>query len=187
MGKAESNRKWAEANPDKVRESQRKWRAANSERVREYGRAYRLANPEKSKEALRGYYLRNKAAVLVGQKAYLRTPEGKASAQRGQSARRARVKEMINTLTAEEWQFILESHDFRCAYCGCSLLDSLTPPTRDHIIPISKGGDNTLENTVPACQSCNASKGVKRGDNFWYADSSQLDETRLLCLELALG
>ena len=31
-------------------------------------------------------------------------------------------------------------------------------PTKDHVIPISKGGHNTKENIVPACQSCNNKK-----------------------------
>ena len=34
-------------------------------------------------------------------------------------------------------------------------------PTRDHVIPISKGGNNTKENIVPACGSCNSKKKDK--------------------------
>lgn len=30
--------------------------------------------------------------------------------------------------------------------------------TRDHVIPVSKGGLNIKHNIVPACKSCNSSK-----------------------------
>ena len=36
-------------------------------------------------------------------------------------------------------------------------------PTIDHVIPISKGGKDTLENTRLACWKCNVSKGAKVG------------------------
>jgi len=48
----------------------------------------------------------------------------------------------------------------KCAYCGIDF-DENNLPTRDHIIPISKGGDNTKENVIPACRICNAKKGNK--------------------------
>ena len=42
-----------------------------------------------------------------------------------------------------------------CAYCG-------EPATCiDHVMPISKGGPNTIDNTVLACTSCNARKAAK--------------------------
>ncbi len=42
-----------------------------------------------------------------------------------------------------------------CAYCGAS--DK--PLQRDCVLAISRGGRYTLDNVVPACRSCNASKG----------------------------
>ena len=60
---------------------------------------------------------------------------------------------MNNDLTDEQWRVILTSWD-GCAYCqeaGPSL-------QRDCVQPISRGGRYTLENVVPACASCNASK-----------------------------
>ena len=67
------------------------------------------------------------------------------------------MREIINTLTAYEWLNILKQYDFKCVYCGKDLFD-LFDTTRDHIIPISKGGNNTKENVVPSCRSCNTKK-----------------------------
>ena len=41
-----------------------------------------------------------------------------------------------------------------CAYCGCT--DKAMQ--KDCVLPISRGGRYTLDNVVPACNSCNASK-----------------------------
>ena len=46
--------------------------------------------------------------------------------------------------------------DFTCAYCGERCKDH---PTLDHVIPQSRGGLSTWENTVCACRKCNARKG----------------------------
>lgn len=44
-----------------------------------------------------------------------------------------------------------------CRYCGVSAHESEL--TIDHLIPRSKNGLSTWENTVTACQPCNAAKG----------------------------
>jgi 5-methylcytosine-specific restriction endonuclease McrA len=41
-----------------------------------------------------------------------------------------------------------------CAYCGATG----TPLERDCILAVSRGGRYSLDNVVPACGSCNASK-----------------------------
>lgn len=43
----------------------------------------------------------------------------------------------------------------------CKLCGSTTDLTIDHIIPLSKGGDNVLENYQILCRSCNSKKGTK--------------------------
>ena len=87
--------------------------------------------------------------------------------RRGKAKRRARGKSLINTLTAEEWISILKKYKFRCAYCGkeFTLFDR---ETRDHVIPMSKGGHNTKDNIVPACRSCN-SKKHNAVNHRWYS------------------
>jgi|TARA_Y100000310_G_C20185916_1_gene580275 5-methylcytosine-specific restriction endonuclease McrA len=44
----------------------------------------------------------------------------------------------------------------KCQYCG-----STKSLTIDHVIPKSKGGEDTWENLVVACSSCNVKKGDK--------------------------
>lgn len=58
-----------------------------------------------------------------------------------------------NDLTTEQWASLLAAWG-GCAYCGTS--DAALQ--RDCVMPISRGGRYTVENVVPACGSCNASK-----------------------------
>ena len=135
--------KWREKNPGGVKTISKNYRENNTEKVRECKKRYR--DPEKAKKH---------------SKEYRKSEKGKATNQRRHTNRRAREREIINTLTAQEWLDILEKHNYICAYCGTEF-DCENLPTRDHIISISKGGNNTKENIIPACQSCNSRKGVK--------------------------
>lgn len=38
--------------------------------------------------------------------------------------------------------------------------------TKDHVVPVSKGGLNVATNIVLACQSCNVCKGDMPVENF---------------------
>lgn len=67
--------------------------------------------------------------------------------------RKRRMDAADNDLTAQEWARIRAAWD-GCAYCGSTGV----PLQRDCVLPLSRGGRYTLENIVPACRSCNASK-----------------------------
>lgn len=58
-----------------------------------------------------------------------------------------------NDLTTEQWA-LLRAAWGGCAYCGAGDVAL----QRDCVMPISRGGRYTVENIVPACGSCNASK-----------------------------
>jgi 5-methylcytosine-specific restriction endonuclease McrA len=51
---------------------------------------------------------------------------------------------------------IWKRDDGRCRKCGSQERIHL-----DHIIPVSKGGSDAVENLELLCQSCNLSKGAK--------------------------
>ena len=53
---------------------------------------------------------------------------------------------------------------WRCAYCRCGL-DEKTA-TRDHVVPLARGGSNDISNIAVACASCNKKKHAKTADEF---------------------
>ena len=57
--------------------------------------------------------------------------------------------------------FLFARDEYRCQYCHRSQPE-LRPReclTRDHLVPISRGGGNAWTNVVTACSSCNTRKG----------------------------
>lgn len=67
---------------------------------------------------------------------------------------RERAARSIATHTYSEWLAVLNRHGNLCAHCGCG-----GKLTRDHINPLSKGGDDSISNIQPLCHRCNARKG----------------------------
>ena len=57
--------------------------------------------------------------------------------------------------------FLFARDGYSCQYCGRrkSDLKGRQFLTRDHINPLSRGGDNSWENVVTSCSSCNNRKG----------------------------
>lgn len=74
-------------------------------------------------------------------------------AARASRRRARRVAASGSDLTDAQWFAILDAWS-ACAYCGA---DGVALQ-RDCVLPISRGGRYTIDNVVPACRSCNASK-----------------------------
>lgn len=57
--------------------------------------------------------------------------------------------------------FLFARDHYSCQYCGRhrSTLRGREFLTRDHVLPISRGGDNSWGNVVAACSPCNNRKG----------------------------
>jgi 5-methylcytosine-specific restriction endonuclease McrA len=56
--------------------------------------------------------------------------------------------------------FLFARDDYTCQYCGKyrSALRGRQFLTRDHIVPLSRGGANSWENVVTSCSACNNRK-----------------------------
>lgn len=79
-----------------------------------------------------------------------------------QQAYRSRKMNAHGTYTRKEWEDLKERCQYMCLCC------KKTEPeislSADHIIPLSRGGDNTIQNIQPLCRRCNSRKRAETID-----------------------
>lgn len=157
------------ANKDKERAYSRKWDKAHRAERNTYQKRRYADNPERFKQALRQNYQRHRKKRIAWAKAYhQRNPDIRykaASTYRRKNLgkyvvyeQNRRARELANggTYTVAEWEALKAYHDFTCLCCGKREPDIKL--TADHIVPVTKGGMNTVENLQPLCQPCNSAK-----------------------------
>ena len=115
------------------------WHIRNRERAQANVYRWQRVNPDK----VRVYRQRSE-----------QTEQGKI--KRLNRAHHRRELERNGNFTPQEWQEKLRLFDNKCVYCG----KKDNKLTIDHVVPLSLGGRNTIENIVPACAWCNTSKGT---------------------------
>ena len=74
--------------------------------------------------------------------------------QRGNQNRIRRLAAAPGAHTPAEWKAKKAEYDNRCAYCG----EQNERIGKDHVVPLTKDGTNSIDNLVPACRSCNSRK-----------------------------
>jgi len=74
-------------------------------------------------------------------------------------AKRARKTGAGGSHTKDEWEELKFDYDYTCPCCG--LFEPIIELTEDHIIPLTWGGDDYIENIQPLCKLCNSIKNNK--------------------------
>lgn len=129
------------------------------EKCKAYQKRYRKEHPDRVLEAQRRYRKEHWDSKLRDyhndwKRRWGKTPKGKMASSLKGYRRRAILKSDIGTHTPQEWNEVIKKHGGKCAYCKQE-----KKLTKDHIIPLSKGGTNTIDNLQPLCRNCNARKG----------------------------
>lgn len=165
------SREWNRANPKRTAEYKKTWRNRDPGKTRSSDREktqrWRHLNPEKERANRKRYYenLRSDPVRLDER----RKKQSNYSSQWAKSnpekvritknTRRARIAGAGGTYTSQEWNALCEYFHNKCLCCG-----SNDPLTADHVVPLSSGGSNTIDNLQPLCFSCNCKKGTKTID-----------------------
>jgi 5-methylcytosine-specific restriction endonuclease McrA len=142
----EKSKQYQDDNKEATVKRLKQWKEKNKEHCAEYGKQYR--------EGL------NKETYNKSQRQYQKEHPEKF---RGYYHKRNALKlELLSTLTPEQWGVIKQCFNSCCAYCGKE-----AHLEQEHFIALSKGGEYTHNNILPACKNCNSSKNNK--DFFeWY-------------------
>jgi len=158
----ENQRKYVKNNRETINAHQREWgnRKENREHIRNYHREYSKKWRKGNEEHIKEYMENNKKIRTEKRKVYLKNH--RELSRRATQRRNALKRKLPATLTVSEWEFIKESFGFTCCYCGKKL-----PLVQEHYVAVANLGGYELGNIVPACQSCNSSKGAKL-INDWY-------------------
>ena len=107
-------------------------------------REWSRANPEMRRERYREWCRSN--------------PEAKRAADHRYRARKLQAD---GHFTGAQFAELCEFFGGCCFYC-----DERRPLTADHMMPLTRGGSNWIENIAPACRSCNSQKGDKTVDEY---------------------
>lgn len=154
----EMSRRWREHNPDKAAASGRRWRENNRERVLAKVKQWAINNKEKVNESNRRWAKNNPEKVTDRRRRWQRSNPDKVAVH--QHRRRVARANAAGSFTAAEWKALVEHYDHKCLCCGRSDI----PMHVDHVIPLSKGGSNNIDNLQPLCKSCNSRKRDKTID-----------------------
>jgi 5-methylcytosine-specific restriction endonuclease McrA len=179
---AASSKSYEEEHREERREARRR-RYQDNPRYREYNAAYYQANKERYGEYARASRERDmehyrEVKRLYGEKhpdmhkLYYRANPDRYRERIGAYQRRnleryaiytanryARKKSAGGSITLEQWEELKRYYNYTCLRCGRQEPEIVL--TMDHVIPITRGGINAIENIQPLCGSCNSSKGTQ--------------------------
>jgi hypothetical protein len=153
-------KKYDSEHKEQRKENVRRYGEFHREERKLYNREYRIKNYNERVRKDREYYATHRDRALETVKKYSKTPQGKLVAAKTRHNRQSRNKEAKCSLTLEQWNKIIVMQNNQCAMCRKDF-SSTRKPTKDHIIPLTKGGGLTFENTQALCKSCNSKKNDK--------------------------
>lgn len=178
-------KQYYERNKERIIKHNLEYRKKNWEQFTANRKLYEERNKERLAECRKQYYQKNKNEISRKKKIYMRENKeyfsqyylewarnnpDKCKAKRHR--REAKLRKLPYNYTEKDWERTVAYFKTACAYCGEE--KSLE---HEHFIPLSKGGEYTINNIIPACASCNSSK--QDSDFFdWYPKHESYSQAR---------
>lgn len=169
QGKKKYNDSYREKNAEKLREYDRTRVRSESQRDSQKAsrRRWSRQNAEHVAEVNKDWYARMKSDPERYAK-WLEASRTRVQNQRKINPhrlrhygreRKARCKGAPGRHSFESWVARCQYYGWCCAYCHKKL--TISTAQKEHVKAIRNGGSNWASNLVPACASCNSSKGIK--------------------------
>jgi len=115
-----------------------------------------------SKAANHRRYEEKREELIANQIAYQKAhPEQtRRTKSRADKKRKERLRNGPG-VTMAQYRELKRAYGGLCAYCGAREAD-----TFDHVIPLSRGGEHSINNVLPACRPCNERKHASTPDEW---------------------
>lgn len=159
---------WAAANPERWDESRQQWRDGNRARISEQDKAWKEAHPEQRRATLKLWRSANTEKHSKQRKARRTAKPNVYRAIR--ENRRARELAAEGSYTARQIDNLATLQRHKCVGCGASIKRGFEI---DHIVALSKGGSNWIDNIQLLCMPCNRTKSNKSAEK-WAREQGRL-------------
>lgn len=164
------NKEYRQKKYEEIQKKRKLYRIKNKDKIKERSRIYREKYPQELKERKAKHYKNNKEYYKKRHKEYYENNYEKivASVRRNGAKRRALI--MKNGHEPYTEKQVIEKYGTVCHLCNVEIDFSAPRYTGkpgwqnglhiDHVIPISRGGPDILENVRPSHGLCNLSKNA---------------------------
>ena len=139
-------------------EARRKYQEAHREQIAQYKKIWTANNKERVDASKRSYYEREREDIIARSKKWAENNPEKVRQAKTNNLRKRRAARHAGrgSFTAQEFRELCERYGNKCLACG----DTEAVLEADHVVPLTRGGSDSINNIQPLCGSCNRKKFV---------------------------